>query len=166
MTAAATATAAELAALIQQSPAAVGELTRRYGYTDAPTVEALAGLAQVRGAAFVDDLFIVLRQGRKAAPARYANLTGPGAAPAATAQRSKLAEGLKGILDAIQAGMGASAPAAPRPTPPAPGYDVEVGLDADTAPTPRILGLARPVFLAGCAVLALVLVVLLTRKAK
>ena len=162
-------TAAQLQHLIDTAPAAVRELMANFGCTVAPSVEALALLNQVKGDAFTDELFILLRQTANLAGAqRVAQFTGtPMPPPSTTAQRTKLRKTLDDIAAAAMAAERiANGSGTGTPPPPNGGTGGNDGSDenADTPLNNRILGLSPPVFYAGCAVLLLLLVVLLTRK--
>lgn len=167
-----TQTVHDLQHLIDVAKPAVVELMSQFDCTVEPSVEALALLKQVKGEAFGDELFILLRAAQRVPSVRYANLTGPGIGierPGTPAHRSKVGDVLDKVaatvLAAEQVINGGRAAVNP-PTGPPSGGDGGDGNDGPSDDNKRILGLSPAIFYGGCVVMLLVIVVLLIRKAK
>lgn len=133
------------------------ELLSRYDCVVSASPETLALMADVKGEAFADDLFILLGQAERATGGRYANATGTDGSATVSQQRSALGQGLKSIVDFLKGQFTISGSAG--------GVDYNATNDQAQMPTesPRIMGLSQPVFIAGVVMLLLAVVFLLVR---
>gem|GEM_PF-5186073 len=148
------ATLAQLEHLVTTAPAAVSELLQEFAYVGPPTVEALVLAKQAYGAAFTDELFILL-QSAGGTGGRFAGFTSSGtASPEQRTTFGKIMDSLYGVLVKTGLAKGATTAAGSEDA------------NEEEAPEKRILGLAQPVFILLCAVLAALGVVVLIHEHK